>query len=85
MPNFDGTGPKGMGSRSGRGFGRCFGMPGMGWGAGPGRGRGLGLGQACWFCGRSWSEADEKNWLEDYKTDLKQEIELVDKALTELD
>lgn len=43
MPGKDGTGPCGMGSRSGRGFGPCAGNPGSrdnGFGMGFGQGRG---------------------------------------------
>jgi hypothetical protein len=45
MPGFDGTGPRGMGSRTGGGFGRCAAPAGeelrQGYGGG-GRGRGMG-------------------------------------------
>ncbi len=42
MPRRDGTGPSGMGSRTGRGLGMCTGVnaPGFGRGYGPGYGRG---------------------------------------------
>ena len=52
MPWGDGTGPRGMGPRTGRGFGYCTGYnapgyatpgPGRGWGRGFGRGRGRGF------------------------------------------
>ncbi len=56
MPNFDGTGPRGEGAKTGRGMGKCNtgdkpqenaktgkGL-GLGKGAGTGRGRGRGLG-----------------------------------------
>ena len=63
MPGGDGTGPGGLGPRTGRGFGYCNGYPhpgyavpggmGMGWGRGRawGRGGGWGLGHA-WRRGR---------------------------------
>ncbi len=62
MPGGDGTGPGGMGSKTGRGLGYCAGFntpgytkgPGMGmaWGGGRGRGRvGYGRGMA-WGRGR---------------------------------
>jgi len=59
MPFGDGTGPLGLGPRTGRGLGYCSGHPypgylnpiGRGWGRG--RGRGLGLGwRRGW--GRGW-------------------------------
>lgn len=41
MPGRDGTGPMGMGPKSGRGFGPCAGYPAMPYGGcGMGRGRG---------------------------------------------
>ena len=59
MPSGDRTGPRGLGSRTGRGLGYCAGYdtpgytkgPGMGsgWGRGGGWGRGRGLGY-----GRGW-------------------------------
>ncbi|MDD2374139.1 MAG: DUF5320 domain-containing protein [Eubacteriales bacterium] len=54
MPGFNGTGPQGQGSMTGRGMGACAGYPaqtggtgrglglGLGRGAGKGRGRGIG-------------------------------------------
>ncbi len=51
MPRFDGTGPRGLGSKTGRGQGRCqkggteAQNPGFGQGRGAGQGRGQGLGQ----------------------------------------
>ena len=57
MPRGDRTGPRGMGSMTGRAAGYCagFGMPGyanpsphLGFGAGFGRGRGMGAGGFGW-------------------------------------
>ena len=61
MPNFDGTGPQGQGSMTGRGMGYCGG--GMGRGLGRGfRGRCNGFG----FWGRrNWTERDEKGALDE--------------------
>ena len=42
MPNMDGTGPRGMGPLTGRGFGPCGKGYGRGFGAGRGFGRGMG-------------------------------------------
>ena len=57
MPGGDRTGPRGLGSRTGRGLGYCSGYdtpgyikgPGMGFGRGWGRGWGVGYGR-----GRGW-------------------------------
>ncbi|WP_462325441.1 DUF5320 domain-containing protein [Desulfoplanes sp.] len=53
MPGFDGTGPRGQGSMTGGGFGRCpgagYGMrPRFGRGGGFGRGWGMGQGRFAW-------------------------------------
>ena len=64
MPNRDGTGPAGQGSRTGRGTGNCagtggtgrFGGRGLGLGRG-GRGRGFGRGIGS-------STEQERSWLE---------------------
>ena len=58
MPAGDGTGPRGMGPRTGRGAGYCAGyglpgyanaIPGRGLGMGWGRGRGGGWGRRNWY------------------------------------
>ncbi len=63
MPGGDRTGPRGLGSRTGRGFGYCAGYdtpgytkgPGMGLGGGWGRGRGIGYGRGFGYGGgRGW-------------------------------
>lgn len=50
MPGGDRTGPRGMGSRSGRGAGLCAGsaLPGYA-SSGPTRGLGMGFGRGCGF------------------------------------
>ncbi len=61
MPGGDRTGPRGLGSRTGRGFGYCAGYdtpgytkgPGMGLGRGWGRNRGVGYGRGYGY-GRGW-------------------------------
>lgn len=77
MPRFDGTGPMGMGPRTGRGFGFCgfpFGRRGMG--------RGLGR----YF---NWNQpqsiSDQKKALADYKKALEEELEDVKKEEQELE
>ena len=46
MPGYDGTGPNGQGSLTGRGMGPCGAGAGRGFGRGMGRGRGFGRGFA---------------------------------------
>ena len=61
MPGGDRTGPRGLGSRTGRGLGYCAGYdtpgyikgPGMGLGLGWGGGRGWGRGRGLGY-GRAW-------------------------------
>jgi hypothetical protein len=53
MPGGDGTGPLGLGSKTGRGAGYCAGYPVAGYmNSVPGRGRGFGRG---WGRGRGWN------------------------------
>lgn len=79
MPNKDKTGPVGMGPRTGRGMGPC----------GGGLGRGRGYGRA--MCGKYWRQfqslpKDEKKELLTAEIeDLKQEVEMVEQELKELD
>ena len=70
MPGFDGTGPNGQGSFTGRGFGRCQ------RGFGNGRGRGLGRGR-CLLAGITSEEQIDK--LEEYKKEIEVEIETLKK------
>jgi len=78
MPTFDGTGPQGAGPMTGRGMGRCGKGMGRGFGFGFGRGGRRGLGRF-FGGGQAWSKTD----LEDYKKALKEEMEDVDKELTD--
>jgi len=67
MPGGDGTGPGGLGPRTGRGLGYCAGYStpgftkgpgmGMGWGRGMGRGRGIGYGR-----GMAWGRGGWGGW-----------------------
>ncbi|MFC1625891.1 DUF5320 domain-containing protein [Patescibacteria group bacterium] len=73
MPNFDKTGPQGMGPATGRGFGPCgFGMGGRGFGRGRGLGRYFGWGQP-------QTKEEKLKALSDYKKALKEELEDVEK------
>lgn len=80
MPNFDGTGPKGMGMRTGRGFGPCGRLRGCGFGGFRGMGRGFGYGSMS----RPLTEKEELDTLNDYKEDLKKELECVEGEIQNL-
>lgn len=79
MPNFDGTGPQGLGPRTGRGFGPC-GL-GLGWRRRFGRGRGLGR-----YFSWNWPESkkDKIDALTEYKKALEEELEDVKKEEAQL-
>lgn len=69
MPGGDGTGPWGIGSRTGRGLGYCNGFPvpgymngGYGGGFGRGRGGGFGMGWGRGFRGRSFYSPYQPNF-----------------------
>ena len=84
MPKFDGTGPQGMGPRTGKGFGPCgFGM--MCRHCGRGRGLGLGRGLGRFF---GWNQPQSKKEkleaLSDYKKALEEELEDIKKEEAEL-
>jgi hypothetical protein len=75
MPNNDKTGPRGMGPKTGRGFGPC-GL-GLGWRKGRGMGRYFGWNQP-------QTPKDQLKALDDYKKTLKEELEDVEKERKEL-
>ena len=79
MPAFDGTGPQGMGPMTGRGMGPCGRGMGRRFGFGFGRGGRRGLGRF-YGVGGAWSKQN----LEDYKKALQEEMEDVDKELSDL-
>ena len=83
MPKFDKTGPVGMGSRTGRGFGPCGLGLGLGWRGRFGAGRGMGRYFGCW----NWpkTKKDQLKALADYKKALEEELEDVGKEKEELD
>jgi len=73
MPKFDGTGPSGLGQRTGRGLGPCGG--GMAFGGGYGRGYG----------GRRFlSRKEEKDMLQEEVGILGEELKAVKERLAEL-
>jgi len=75
MPAFDGTGPQGKGPLSGRGMGRCKG--GFGRQGGIGRGFGRRMVRCCDRVGQEPTKQD----LENYKNNLKKELEEVEKEI----
>jgi len=74
MPGFDRTGPRGVGSMTGRGFGPC-GLD-LGWRCQFGPGRGMGR-----YFGWNWPETpkEQKEALVEYKKALEEELEDVKK------
>lgn len=83
MPGLDKTGPQGQGSMTGRGVGNCGSGKGLRMGFGRCRGYGRGLGR--YFGWNAPQTKEEK--LEDveaYKKALQEEMEEVDKELTDL-
>jgi len=79
MPNMDGTGPRGLGSLTGRGLGSCGGGMQRGFGRGFGRGRGF----KC-VAPVALSEADQKKILEAELKDIDLEKQEIEKRLKEL-
>lgn len=80
MPRFDGTGPAGMGPRTGRGMGLC--------GSGFGRGYGMGSGYNCPTCpmyGRRMTKDEEKELLKEELEEVKAEAKAVEERLSELE
>ncbi len=91
MPNRNGTGPEGLGPRTGWGMGNCAGGPAYGYGRGGGRGRGRGFGPGRgrgrgWFGSGSYSPRpltveEEKAELQAQAEDLRQELDYIEKRL----
>ena len=76
MPNFDGTGPRGMGSMTGRGLGKRNNKQEFG----QGRGRGFGQGFGCRFA--EYTTPQEKlEALKTYKKNLAAEIDALEKEI----
>ena len=78
MPGFDGTGPRGLGSMTGRKIGKC--NDGQNNFRGRGRGQGRGLGR-CLYFNQAISSQEKLNVLKQQKEELNREIELLEKAL----
>ncbi len=91
MPGFNGTGPNGRGSMTGRGMGRCndggnrapgFAGRGLGRGAGRGLGRGAGQGLGRGF-GYNTNVPSDKESLKNIAKDLKSDLDYVNNKLKE--
>lgn len=82
MPRQDGTGPMGLGPRTGRGLGPCGG--GMAWGRG--YGRGIGWQPCCFYPGmRRLTKQEETDILSEEKSALEQELKAVQERISELE
>lgn len=81
MPQQDKTGPMGAGPKTGRRMGSC----GIGYGLGPGRGYGRAM--CGWFYRQyqTMPKAERKDLLEQEIVDLKEELQMVQKELEELE
>jgi hypothetical protein len=93
LPRGDRTGPWGFGSRTGRGLGYCAGYSTPGYTRGPGMGWGRGYGWGFYPpdvappyppAVAPPSPADESKYLEQTLTNLRKEMELIEKRLEEL-
>ncbi|MFO7816503.1 MAG: DUF5320 domain-containing protein [Thermodesulfobacteriota bacterium] len=98
MPGFNGTGPMGQGPVTGRGMGRCTGAAapgaapgaGMGFGMGRGFGRGRGGGFGRGFMPGYYPEqgagdpADEKSLIENQIKGLQNQLDILNKRLSEI-
>ena len=92
MPRWDGTGPMGAGSMTGRGLGSCAGANAVKYGAGLGLGVGLGL--ACrrgfergfgrGFAVNQNSSKTQKELLQEQKNVLKSRLDVIDKQIENL-
>ncbi len=82
MPNLNGTGPRGIGPRTGRGMGNC--APGNNRRFGFGRGYGAGRGRARFFNPPQAIEQEEKQILQDELKALREETKQIESRLEEL-
>jgi len=71
MPGFNGTGPQGAGSMTGRGLGPCGGGMAYGRRLGRGFGRGLSRGYGYRQLSKSEEAADTKAYIQDLEAELK--------------
>jgi len=93
MPRGDRTGPRGLGSRTGRGFGYCSGYPypgymnpyGFGWGRGFGRGLGRGWGNYPFYSPELPTPKEEKEILGEDLEVLREEMKAIEERIKELE
>ncbi len=83
MPAFDKTGPQGQGSMTGRGLGQCNKNLGMRMGFGRGNGYGRGL-RRYFGLNTPQTKDEEIKEAQAHKEALQEEIEKVEKQLTDL-
>ncbi|MDQ1283694.1 MAG: hypothetical protein QG620_42 [Patescibacteria group bacterium] len=83
MPRKNGTGPAGAGPMSGRGMGSCQ----KGFGSGLEMGRGYGRAMCGWFYRKyqAMPTEERKDLLKSEIEDLKQEMQMVEEELRELE
>jgi hypothetical protein len=79
MPRFDGTGPNGMGPRTGRGLGQCD------FGAARGFGRMRRFGMGCPFVRNTVTKEEQLAGLNDYKKILNEEVEFINQQIQDLE
>ncbi len=86
MPGRDGTGPRGFGAKTGRGFRRCRGavLTRYGAGAGLALGLGLGLGRRMCFVSDDAGLKTKKEMLTEEKKVLKSRLDEIEKQLEEM-
>jgi hypothetical protein len=77
MPGRNGTGPNGLGPRTGRGFGPC--------GCGCKRGFGRGFGRRAWTTPQEMVEANREPTEKELLSELKAERKEIDKTIKELE
>jgi len=84
MPGFDGTGPRGLGPRTGRGLGPCGQGLAFRRGLGRGLGRGLRFG-CCPFISGTPTASDAKLSKDDEKKILKEELKEIEAEKHEIE
>jgi hypothetical protein len=82
MPNRNGTGPNGQGTRTGRGLGNCSGQGGSGSGTGRGMERGGGRGKGGRRLGSSTSQGN--SWIGTQLDNLQTAIERLTERLDKI-
>lgn len=83
MPRYNGTGPQGQGSMTGRGMGPCGG--GMAYGRGMGRGMKKGFCRWFGFSNRQLTKTEETANTKSYIEDLKAELSEAEKYLKDVE